>query len=573
MRPELAVAVATGLVAPVFAQAFVRTHDGEVVWRDPGPTSAPGPFVTLSVCSTASPARHSQAVPGGGTLSPVAFANPAAIDRDGRIAFYAAVNGVQRNQGIFVADAQGLRPIVLGCGQGGGSGNHGTCGDPAPGGGTFAGFFGGTVFVPAMNVHGDLLFVADIAQGPSPRGLFLWREDTQTMVKVAAVGDPAPNGGTFDSIGPGSLNASRDVVFLGRNASVLTSDIYLWRNGALTAFAKTGDPAPGGGTFTMLGTESFGFQDGTNIPSGPVPAINDRGQIVFRALASGPVSRGIVLAENGSQQWMLRAGDPTPAGGTYLDFWAPCLNGVGQIAVLADYTPTTTGWFVGAPGSWRKVISFFDPIDGGQCLGLAASRNPLTPLDDDGNLVFWTNLTSAGDQDRLAVAAPDGSFTIVARRNAATPIGGTYSSMDAWPSMSPTGRLTFGSGTPGAGSVLNARFVSALCGPAVSATSAAPIGGTLRVDDWGPAGAAFALFLSTASTNLPLPPFGTLLIGPTPLVTVLGATPYPPSPALHSLVLGVPNVPSLAGATLFWQSLSVQGSAGTLTNRTQTRLQ
>lgn len=560
------------LAAPIAAQTFVRTHDDQLLWRSTSARGTPGPVATTTVCSTTALAWHSQAVPGGGTLSPLAFANPASVDRDGRIAFHASVNGAARNQGIFVADAQGLHPIVLGCGGGGGSGNHGTCGDPAPGGGTFAGFFGGTMFVPAMNAQGDLLFVADIAQGPSPRGLFLWRADTQSAVKVAALGDPAPNGGTFVAIGPGSLNASRDVVFLGRNANVLTSDIYLWRNGVLTAYAKTGDPAPGGGTFTMLGTESLGFVDGTNIPTGPVPAINDRGQVAFRALASGPVSRGLLLSQNGVHQWVLRAGDSTPAGGTYADFWAPCLNGVGQIAVLADYTPSTTGWFVGAPGSWRKVISFFDPIDGGQCLGLAASRNPMTPLDDDGNLAFWTNLASAGDQDRMAVAAPDGSFTIVARRGASTPIGGTFTSMDAWPSMSPTGRLSFGAGTPGAGAILNARFVSVLCGPSVSAVASAAHGGPLRVDDWGPSGALFALFLSTARTSLPLPPFGTLLIGPSPIVTVLGATPYPAASALHTLVLTVPNVPGLAGATLYWQSLSVQGTAGTLTNRTETLL-
>jgi hypothetical protein len=308
--------------------------------------------------------------------------------------------------------------------------------------------------------------------------------------------------------------------------------------------------------------------------AGSAPAINDRAQVAFRALASGPVSRGLLLSLNGAHQWVLRAGDPTPAGGTYVDCWAPCLNHVGSIAVFADFTPATSGWFVGAPGSWRKAIAFFDPIDGGQCWGLAVSRNPLTPLDDDGNLTFWANLASAGNQDRIAVSAADGALAIVARRTDPTPIGGSFTSLDAWPSTSPTGRTAFGAGTPGAGggAILNARFVSVLCGPLVSAAGAAFRGGPLRVDDWGPGGASFALFLSNNNTSLALPPLGTLRIGPSPILSVLGLTPYPANSALHSLTLGVPNLPELAGVTLHWQSLSVQGAAGTLTNRSETLL-
>src|SRR5262245_19633168 len=201
------------LAVAVPAQGYLRVRDDLIVRR---PTSSIGgagmPLAGVSLCATQGLAWHSQAVTGGGTLSPLSFANPATIGRDGLVAFYAGVSGVARNQGIFVADAQGLRPIAIGCGQGGGSGNHGTCGDPAPGGGTFAGFFGGTPFVPAQNARGDLLFVADLAGGPSPRGLFLYRADTATFAKVAAVGDPAPNCGYCVAIGPGSLNASREVV-------------------------------------------------------------------------------------------------------------------------------------------------------------------------------------------------------------------------------------------------------------------------------------------------------------------------------------------------------------------------
>src|SRR5882672_11612986 len=85
-------------------------------------------------------AWHNQPVPGGGTLSPGAFFNPATIAGSSRIAFYSQINGSARNQGVFTADAQGLHPIAIGCGGGGGSGNPGGgVGDPSPIGGTFSG--------------------------------------------------------------------------------------------------------------------------------------------------------------------------------------------------------------------------------------------------------------------------------------------------------------------------------------------------------------------------------------------------------------------------------------------------
>ena len=56
----------------------------------------------------------------------------------------------------------------------------------------------------------------------------------------------------------------------------------MWDNGVVTKIAALGDPAPEGGTFSGLGVESFGFQDGTSIPVGPVPDINDSDQIAFR---------------------------------------------------------------------------------------------------------------------------------------------------------------------------------------------------------------------------------------------------------------------------------------------------
>ena len=222
----------------------------------------------------------------------------------------------------------------------------------------------------------------------------------------------------------------------------------------VTKVAAVGDPAPGGGTYTFLGTESAGFQDGTNIPVGPLPDINDSGQIAFRAVVSGGITqRGIVVRTGQTDEWYVKVPDPTPIGGTYLDMQAASINNSGQIAFFADYRPTpdtiNSGWFAGAPGNWRKVIVFFDSVDGGQCLGLAFSRNPMQTIDAAGNVVFWTNLDSNGTEDRLVLGLTDGNFLIAARRGDPTPIGGTFGTMDAWPSIN--GNIgTVNPATPGA---------------------------------------------------------------------------------------------------------------------------
>jgi len=406
-------------------------------------TSSRSPSGTI--CGVESRAAHGQIAPNtnGGTLNPVAFINPTTVNVSGRIAFNSQVAGSDRNQGVFVADSDGtISAIAIGCGGLGGNGDTTSmCGDASPIGGHFGGFFFGTVFTPDINDAGDVLFFCDVNGGSSRRALFLYRGASGKIVKVAAVGDPSPIGGTFGAVGPGSLNNNGKVVFLASQIGEnFDSNLFMWDNGVVTKVAAIGDPAPGGGTFSALGTESFGFQDGTFIPVGPVPDINDLDQITFRAIVSGGITeRGIIVRTGQLEEWYVKVPDPTPIGGTYLDMQAASINNAGQIAFFADYrtTPETinSGWFAGSPGNWRKVVVFFDPIDGGQCLGLAFSRNPMQTIDAAGNVVFWANLDSNGTADRLVFGLTDGNLLIAARRGDPTPIGGTFGSMDAWPAV------------------------------------------------------------------------------------------------------------------------------------------
>lgn len=322
-RIVLALALTSSAFAAPPSQPYVRIHGAVVAPATSSSSSTSGAIAaTLAGCtSTSVVASQGMLVPGGGTLNPLAFFNPCSIDDEGRGAFFAQISGSARNQGVFVSDGSTLTPIAIGCGGGGGSGVPGSgVGDPSPLGGTFSGFFGGTVFAPAMNDEGDVLFIADVDGGSAPRGLFLYRASSQQIDVVAAPGTPSPLGGVFTEVGPGSVNSDGVVVFLARQAGFANANAFRWEAGVVSKVAATGDPAPGGGTYTIVAGESFGFADGTSIPTGPVPSINDAGQIAFRPLSNGPVSRGIVVVTNGVAAWRARAGAPAPSGGTYFDF-------------------------------------------------------------------------------------------------------------------------------------------------------------------------------------------------------------------------------------------------------------
>ncbi|MBK8099547.1 MAG: hypothetical protein IPK26_20755 [Planctomycetes bacterium] len=325
----------------------------------------------------------------------------------------------------------------------------------------------------------------------------------------------------------------------------------------------------------MLGTESFGFVDGTTAFAGPVPSINDCDQVAFRILTTGgPVGAGVVVRTNGTDAWYLTDAMQTPNGGTYFDFQGAVINARGEIAVFADYMLNgnpTAGWFVGRPGSWRNALSFNEPVDGGQCIGLGFSRVPMTPLSDDGDLVVWCDLGNSLTQGRILISAADGSKTVVARQGSPTGVGGSYGMIDAWPSMNSTGRVSISAGSAGT-NWWSAHFTGVLCGPAVASSPCRSPGDTVQVGNFGPAGSSFLLCVSTAAQSVHVSGFGTLRIGPSPIATLTGVTPYPGLSGPHTLSIPIPNNPAFAGASLHFQSLALGATGIQLTNRATTLL-
>lgn len=446
---------------------FVRLHDGVTEAR-PGPVAVPaeGGLAGAADCPLILEAASGQPIDQG-ILIPSAFMNSASL-AGGRVAFFGTISGSLRNQGVFRAENGVATPVAIGSGDGGGSGDPGDgVGDPTPLGGRFTGFYGGTFFVPAINAAGDVLFLADLNGGSSPRGLFVGHVGG-AIESVAAVGAAAPGGGTYLQVGCGSINDLGAIAFVAR-ASVDSGPAIFLRQGATTVkIARPGGPAPGGSTFGIIVGESLGFVDGTSIPVGPLPDINNAGTIAFRALANGSVSRGIVLRTSaGVSTWAVTAGSTTPMGGTYIDMQAASLNDAGQIAFFGDVLiggTYTSGIFAGTPGALHKALAFYDVVESGTVNGLAFSRNPMQFIDAGGNVVAWCNtLEPSGELGRIVTIDPAGTVTTRARTGDASANGGTIGTIDAWPSLQQGFGATVSTGTPGAPGSISAHQIAPEC--------------------------------------------------------------------------------------------------------------
>jgi len=94
------------------------------------------------------------------------------------------------------------------------------------------------------------------------------------------------------------------------------------------------------------------------------------------------------------------------------------------------------------------------------------------------------------------------------------------------------------------------------------------------VDDFGPAGGSFVLFGSLSTQSLSFPPYGELLVGgAAPVVTLLGATPYPGLAGPHSARFPIPNAPGFVGLSIHYQALGFGAVPIQFTNRTTTRIE
>ena len=113
--------------------------------------------------------------------------------------------------------------------------------------GTFA-----NVDAPAINDRGDVAFLATVRRGRESIEAIYLRSGGKTR-KLVAQGDPAPAGGTFAGFGPPSLNGKGLVVFGGVvEGRAVPGGVFLAKGDTIRMLVGAGDETPLGGIFAKF---------------------------------------------------------------------------------------------------------------------------------------------------------------------------------------------------------------------------------------------------------------------------------------------------------------------------------
>ena len=190
-------------------------------------------------------AREGDAVPGVGALSGFGRHPMPALNESGAVAFAAAVAGGKTVEGIFLSARGRLQPVAL-------------SGGPAPGvsSGTLSG-----VESPALNDRGDVVFLATVRRGRETLEAIYMREAGGKLRKVVAQGDPAPAGGSFAGFGAPVLNSKGVVGFAAAvEGKAVPGGIFLATGDQVRMLVGAGDDTPIGGIFFKF-SERFSLND------------------------------------------------------------------------------------------------------------------------------------------------------------------------------------------------------------------------------------------------------------------------------------------------------------------------
>src|SRR4030095_14126920 len=292
-------------------------------------------------------------------------------------------------------------------------------GEPAPGGGSFAGFNVESLPILATaNSRGDVAFFATLLRGPGSEGLFLSSPGRPRggLRKITLEGAAVPGVGTLTGFGKHpipALNEGGDVAFAaavgGGNA---VEGIFLWTRGRVQTVAITGTAAPGIAGGNLAGIEP--------------PVLNDRGAVAFLATIRRvrETLDAIYGRMGGKLKKIVAQGDPAPAGGAFAGFGAPVLNNKGVVGVAAavEGRGVPGGIFVVEGDAPRMVVGAGDDSPGGGIFYKFAER---VRLNDAALIAFNTQLRDAPTAGGLFLVDRGAPRKLVLIGDAA-PGGGTF---------------------------------------------------------------------------------------------------------------------------------------------------
>jgi hypothetical protein len=206
---------------------------------------ADGKIAPIAVAGDPVPDQAGQLIAGFGE-------RPAPVMNDeGSVAFIATLAGGRGAAGVFLASDGRLRTIA-------------SSGMKAPvirgGIGVFAEFE-----AVSLNSRGDLAFLAWVRHGRGTiEVIYVARKvgAVHQLAKIAAVGEPAPGGGFFAGFGAPVVNNSGAIAFpaVVKLGPALGAIFVAPPEAPAHLFLGTGDPAPTGGIFARF-SEKIGFDD------------------------------------------------------------------------------------------------------------------------------------------------------------------------------------------------------------------------------------------------------------------------------------------------------------------------
>jgi len=176
-------------------------------------------------------------------------------------------------------------------------------GEPAPGGGFFAGFG-----APVVNNSGAIAFPAVVKLGPALGAIFVAPAEAPAHLFLGT-GDPAPSGGIFarfsERIGFDDFGRVAFGAFI--NGSGPDFGIFVADGADRRAIAARGQAAPGGGVYASFGAW---------------PAMSHTGELAFVAATDqGPAFDGVFVVNTpGKVMRVVAPGDPLMDGGKLTSF-------------------------------------------------------------------------------------------------------------------------------------------------------------------------------------------------------------------------------------------------------------
>ena len=226
---------------------------------------------------------------------------------------------------------------------------------------------------------------------------------------LVRTGDPAPDGGTFTVLADPALNDRGDIAF-GAQTTVrqAAQALYLRRDGRTTTLVAAGRRVSTGGAFST-------FSD---------VVLNNRGTVTFLGRTTDRAARlGLYAARGSAVVPIVVTGQPAPSGGVFTDLANPTINehdviafvgrtnGTGQEGIFTTIEGTTTTAVLGGwPAPSGGLFQFF--LDGSPA------------LNGRGQIAFVAATTEHSTQGVYVLS--EGRVATVVTTDDTAPVGGPF---------------------------------------------------------------------------------------------------------------------------------------------------